>query len=116
VLSFWKLQENFSKTSCWSVQCLVFFWQVGLIESYTHYLLVEHFIWQYWDLNSGLHACEVGSVPLEPYLWPFFSGHFGDRVPLFAQADLNCSLPTLASHCSGMTGMHHHTQPVSVEM
>jgi hypothetical protein len=24
---------------------------------------------EYWDFNSGLHACKAGAVPLEPYLY-----------------------------------------------
>jgi hypothetical protein len=42
---------------------------------------------------------------------PFCSGYFGDRVPFFAQASLDCNPPIYVSHCCGMTGVNHYAQP-----
>jgi hypothetical protein len=38
------------------------------------------FLMEGWGcgLNSGLHSCKAGILPLEPHFGPFCSGYFGD--------------------------------------
>jgi hypothetical protein len=39
-----------------------------------------YLFWWYWNLNSGLYACDAAVLPLEPYFSPFCSGYFGDTL------------------------------------
>jgi hypothetical protein len=55
-------------------------------------LSLSFFFWWDWSLNSGLHACTVGTVQLEPHLqviflwlfWKMGSVGGGDSRELFA--------------------------------
>jgi hypothetical protein len=48
------------------------------------------FFWWDWGLNSGLHACNVGILPIEPYLQSIFALVIWEKgcYKLFAQVGL----------------------------
>jgi hypothetical protein len=68
----------------------------GIVEWYSSSIL--NFFWQYWGLDSGLHACQAGTLLLGAYLCPFRSSYFGERVLSFTQASLDMILLFYASH------------------
>jgi hypothetical protein len=51
------------------VTCRAYF-RYNLVEFYS--LVLVFYFWQYWGLNSGLHACWTGALPLEPLHQPEF--------------------------------------------
>jgi hypothetical protein len=56
------------------------------------------FFWWDWSLNSGLHTCKTGAVPLKPHLqsillWLFWRGGIGNYLTRLASPQSSQSQP-----------------------
>jgi hypothetical protein len=61
--------------------------------------LFKFIILQYWDLNSGLHTCKAGPLPLEPHFPSILLGSFcrwGGLENYLPKVASNCDSPDLS--------------------
>jgi hypothetical protein len=67
------------------------------------------FVWWDWDLNSGLHPCKAGAVPLELhcqsiFLWLFWRWNLENYLP---GLDGNHDPPNLSLSIDSTSGMSY---------